>query len=162
MKIFSPLYLFAAFLLLSCNENNKETYDLVITNVNIVDVRSGDVLPNRSIAIQGDSIARIFREDEERDFEGRESLDANGKYIMPGLWDMHVHFRGGDTLIEENRNMLPLFLAYGITTVRDAGGDITPAVLEWREQIKNGELVGPRIFTPGPKLDGTNPPGRDP
>lgn len=157
MKIFSPLYLFAAFLLLSCNENNKETYDLVITNVNIVDVRYGDVLSNRGIAIQGDSIARIFREDEERDFEGRESLDANGKYIMPGLWDMHVHFRGGDTLIEENRNMLPLFLAYGITTVRDAGGDITPAVLEWREQIKNGELVGPRIFTPGPKLDGTNP-----
>src|SRR5690606_30896955 len=76
---------------------------------------------------------------------------------MPGLWDMHVHFRGGDSLIEENKEFLPLFLAYGITTVRDAGGDITPSLLEWRDQITRGTLDGPRIFTPGPKLDGTQP-----
>ncbi|HSI71385.1 MAG TPA: amidohydrolase family protein [Gillisia sp.] len=157
MKNLSPLYLFAILLFLSCNEESKVSYDLVISNVNIVDVRSGDVLPNRIIAIQGDSIVKIVKTGEKQDFEGREILDAGGRYIMPGLWDMHVHFRGGDTLIEENKNMLPLFLAYGITTVRDAGGDITPAVLEWREQIRSGELAGPTIYTPGPKLDGTSP-----
>ncbi|MCM4158544.1 amidohydrolase family protein [Antarcticibacterium flavum] len=154
---FFPLCLLTILLFLSCDKAEKNSYDLVISNVNIVDIRAGDILPNRVVAIQGDSIVRIMKTGEENDFVGRENLDAGNAYLMPGLWDMHVHFRGGDTLIEENKDMLPLFLAYGITTVRDAGGDITPAVLEWREKIKNGELVGPRIFTPGPKLDGTNP-----
>ncbi|QNP51064.1 hypothetical protein H9L05_13170 [Hymenobacter qilianensis] len=56
---------------------------------------------------------------------------------------MHVHFRGGDTLTEANKNLLPLYMAHGITTVRDAGGDLTPAVYAWREQINAGKLAGP-------------------
>lgn len=157
MTKLSPFYLLAILLFMSCNKPEKESYDLVISNVNIVDVRYGDVIPNRIVAIKGDSIVRILKAGEEQDFKGRETLDGGGSYLMPGLWDMHVHFRGGDTLIEENKNMLSIFLSYGITTVRDAGGDITPAVLEWREKIRKGELAGPSIFTPGPKLDGTSP-----
>lgn len=81
-------------------------------------------------------------------------VNAQRKYVLPGLWDMHVHFRGGDTLINENKALLPLFLFYGVTTVRDAGGNITPAVLQWRKQIAAGALAGPKIFTSGPKIDG--------
>jgi imidazolonepropionase-like amidohydrolase len=157
MTKFSPLYLFLVLLFLSCNNSSKESHDLVITNVNIVDVNSGEIISNRTIAIQGDTIARIIKTEEEQNFEGREHLDASGKYVLPGLWDNHVHFRGGDTLIQENKDLLPLFLAYGITTVRDAGGDITPSVLEWKNKIANRELDGPTIFSSGPKLDGDKP-----
>jgi imidazolonepropionase-like amidohydrolase len=76
---------------------------------------------------------------------------------MPGLWDMHVHFGGGPELIEENKNLLPLYVAYGVTTVRDCAADISPSVLEWRASVAKGDLLGPRIFTSGPKLEGYKP-----
>lgn len=82
------------------------------------------------------------------------TIDAAGAFVMPGLWDNHVHFGGGPALIEENRNLLPLYLAHGITTVRDAAGDLSDSVLEWRQQVAEGKLPGPTIFTSGPKLEG--------
>lgn len=157
MKKFLPLILISIFLFTSCDQPETESYDVLISNVNIVDVASGEVTSGKFILISGDTIRRIENDADIENFSAAETLDAGGKYVMPGLWDMHVHFRGGDTLVEENKDLLPLFLAYGITTVRDAGGDITPEVLQWREQIKNGELAGPNIYTPGPKLDGTSP-----
>ncbi|MEP6260106.1 MAG: amidohydrolase family protein [Gillisia sp.] len=154
-KIF--LFLFTVLLFLSCKKSDKGSYDILISNVKIVDVEYGKVTTGKLILIEGDTIRRIVDEKEINNFVAKETLDAGGGFIMPGLWDMHVHFRGGDTLIAENKDLLPLFLAYGITSIRDAGGDITPALLEWRDQITQGDLDGPRIFTPGPKLDGTNP-----
>ncbi len=145
------------FVFTSCEKDEKETFDLIITNGSIVDVRSGSVAEDQRILINNGTIVRIEKNGDEEKYSAKEFLNAEGKFLMPGLWDMHVHFRGGDTLIAENQNMLPLFLAFGITTVRDAGGDITPAVLEWREKINRGEMVGPNIYTPGPKLDGDNP-----
>lgn len=157
MKSFFPFLGTVLFLFASCNPGEKESYDLLISNVNIVDIATGEVTTKRLILIKGDTISKIAREDEISDFDAVQTLDAGGGFLMPGLWDMHVHFRGGDTLIAENKELLSLFLAYGITSVRDAGGDITPALLEWRNQINKGELDGPQIFTPGPKLDGTRP-----
>lgn len=157
MKSFKLLFLLIFILLTSCEEVEKETFDLVISNVSIVDVGSGTVTENQIILISNDTIQRIEDESSFGQYAVEELLDAGGGFVIPGLWDMHVHFRGGDTLIQENKNLLPLFLAYGITTVRDAGGDITPSVLEWKEQVNRGELDGPSIFTPGPKLDGENP-----
>ena len=152
------LSLFVILLLFnSCKQKSKETFDLIISNVKIVDVESGGISEGQLILITGDTIRGIVDEKNIEKYTALETLDARGKYLMPGLWDMHVHFRGGDSLIAENKELLTLFLAHGITTVRDAGGDITPKVLEWRDQIAKGEMDGPRIFTPGPKLDGTRP-----
>ena len=151
------LYLFTVLLFLSCKKSSIESYDILISNVKIVDVATGNVTAGMLVLIEGDTITRIVDEEEINNFTARETVDAGGSFLMPGLWDMHVHFRGGDTLIAENKELLPLFLAYGITSIRDAGGDITPALLEWRDQIAQGNLDGPRIFTPGPKFDGTNP-----
>jgi len=153
----SFLCLILIFLFSSCKDDVPESYDILISNVKIVDVGSGNVTEGKLVLIEGDTIRRIVDEKDINKFTARETLDAGGAFLMPGLWDMHVHFRGGDSLIAENKEFLPLFLAYGITTVRDAGGDITPALLEWRDQIAQGILDGPRIFTPGPKLDGTRP-----
>ena len=90
-------------------------------------------------------------------YESTEVLDAQNQFVMPGLWDNHVHFRGGDSLIAENKDLLSLFLAFGITTDRDGGGDISGAVLEWRDEIRKGTLDGPNIYSSGPKLDGPRP-----
>lgn len=144
-------------LLISCNSKEKEKFDLLILNASIVDVASGKILPKRLVGISEDTIRFVGEMVNSDNYEADNILDAENKFLMPGLWDMHVHFRGGDTLIEENKDFLPLFLAHGITTVRDAGGDITPSVLDWRKQIANGTLDGPRIFSSGPKLDGDDP-----
>ncbi|GAB3830741.1 amidohydrolase family protein [Pontibacter rugosus] len=157
MRILLPLLLSLSLLLSACQTTKKETYDLLITNATIVDISTGKLIQDQVIAISNDTIRVVDATANARKYKAQQTLDASGKYVMPGLWDMHVHFRGGDTLIEENKNFLPLFLAYGVTTVRDAGGDIVPSVLSWREQIRKGALVGPTIFTPGPKLDGPNP-----
>lgn len=76
--------------------------------------------------------------------------------MIPGLWDMHMHFGGGDTLIAENRALMPLYVAHGIVAVRDAAGDLSGSVLAWRDSVARGLLDGPTIFTSGPKIEGIN------
>lgn len=132
-------------------------YDLLITNATIVDVVGDTLIQNQYIAVSSDTIRYVGKMEDLGKYEAEIQIDANNEFVMPGLWDNHVHFRGGDTLIKQNENLLALFLAYGITNVRDAGGDLTPSVLKWKQEIENKELVGPEIFTSGPKLDGLKP-----
>ncbi|SNR29019.1 amidohydrolase family protein [Hymenobacter mucosus] len=154
MKLLSRLLTgFCPLLALGCASHQTQTpYDLVITYANVVDVETGQVRPNQTLAITAGQIRRL--ENTSRTLAATRTIDAQGKYLIPGLWDMHVHFRGGDSLTTANRNLLPLYLAHGITTVRDAGGDLTPALFAWREQIRAGRLAGPTIYTSGPKIDG--------
>jgi hypothetical protein len=79
-------------------------------------------------------------------------IDGNGKWLIPGLWDMHVH-----TAVPTGRAMLSLFIANGVTGVRDMGGDWS-TVREWRQEIGRGALVGPRIVAAGPYLEGHDSP----
>lgn len=125
--------------------------DLVITNVNIVDVANGKILPKQMVVIKGSRI--IYAGKGKNTPQAKQIILGEGKYLMPGLWDNHVHF-GGDTLIDENEQLLPLYLAMGVTAVRDCAGDISLAVLQWRREIQEGKRIGPRIFTSGPKLEG--------
>lgn len=144
-------------MLAACDKDTSKEFDLLITNANVVDVQNNKVLRKQMIGITNDTIRLIENMSGRTSYEAREILDAENRFVMPGLWDMHVHFRGGDSLIGENKDFLPLYLAYGITTVRDAGGDMTPSVLDWKKKTASGVLAGPRIFTSGPKLDGANP-----
>ena len=70
---------------------------------------------------------------------------------------MHVHFGGGPDLVEENKALLPLYVAHGITTIRDCSGDLPEQVLAWRGAIERGTLFGPRLLTSGAKLEGLKP-----
>ncbi|WP_026839744.1 amidohydrolase family protein [Gillisia sp. JM1] len=142
----------------SCNsEKPKRQYDLIITNATIIDVLGDTLNYSKLIAISKDTIRLVDDMANLDKYKAEEKFDANNNFVMPGLWDNHVHFRGGDSLIEENKNLLPLYLAHGITNVRDAGGDITQSVLSWKNQIAKKELKGPVILTSGPKLDGKKP-----
>jgi len=148
--IFSILFCLAASGVFS----QKKDADIIIKSANIIDVKTGKIISGKAVAIKDGKIINVFNEKLISGYNSKQILDAKGKYLMPGLWDMHMHFGGGDSLINENKNLLPLFLAYGITTVRDAAADISPSVLQWRDEIAAGKLLGPSIFTSGPKLEG--------
>jgi len=83
-------------------------------------------------------------------------VDGRGKYLIPGLWDMHVHTVFGDWLPRDERVVLPLFVANGVTGVRDMGGDLDVLKI-WRANIAAGTLLGPRMMIAGPMLDGPVP-----
>ena len=144
------LVLAAALGLAACGAPQRPA-DLVIRAATVVDVQAGTTIPNRTIVIDE---GRITAVSDGAGPDATQTIDAAGAFVMPGLWDNHVHFGGGSELIDENRNLLPLFLAHGITTVRDMAGDLSPSVLEWRAEVAAGRLVGPTIFTSGPKLEG--------
>lgn len=155
MKFLPALALLLSCVFLAgCSATQETTYDLIITNANVVDVTSGKVLPGKTLAIKEGIIQDIVDAASAKRFKATATIDAQGQYIIPGLWDNHIHLRGGEALEEENKNLLPLFIANGVTTVRDAGGDLYPAIRQWQEQIAAGKLVGPRIISAGPKLDG--------
>ncbi|PJJ60469.1 amidohydrolase family protein [Hymenobacter chitinivorans] len=134
-----------------CANPPVQRYDLIIAHANVVDVETGQVRADQTLGIRDGRIAYVGKP---APMAAPQTVDARGRYLIPGLWDMHVHFRGGDSLAAANRNLLPLYLAHGVTTVRDAGGDLTPHIFRWRAQMAAGQLAGPRIFTSGPKLDG--------
>lgn len=155
MNLLQFLVFSIIFLISACS--SPKQVDLILTNVSIVDVENGTIIPNQYIAISNDEIIEAASVSNQNKFTSSRTIDLGGKYIMPGLWDNHVHFRGGEELIEQNKEFLSLFLAHGITTVRDAGGDITPSLIDWKSQIEKRALDGPTIFTSGPKLDGSRP-----
>lgn len=137
----------------SCSPQKTEV-DVMIKSGAIVDIETGAINTNQVILLKGDSIYDVVSNDKVGDYHSKQTIDATGKYIIPGLWDTHVHFGGGDSLISENKDLLPLYVANGITGVRDCAADISPSVLQWREEINQGRLFGPTIFTSGPKLEG--------
>ncbi|MBQ4822753.1 amidohydrolase family protein [Aquimarina sp. MMG016] len=140
---------------ISCSKKEKEQYDIVISDVNLIDIEDGSIATKTVFTRQG-KIVKIVSVDSSENYFFKEKIDGKDKFMLPGFWDNHIHLRGGDSLINENRNLLPLFIANGITTVRDAGGDLTTSVLQWKKEIKNNTLIGPTIYTSGPKLDGAN------
>lgn len=79
---------------------------------------------------------------------GARIIDASGKHVIPGLWDMHVH-----TAVPEGDALLPLYIANGVTGVRDMGGDHA-RIQEWREAIREGHIIGPRLVAAGPYVQG--------
>jgi len=144
----------AAMTSLAANARDVEEADLAITDLHVVDVESGEIHEDRVILIDD---GRIYAVREQSDFDpamAARVVAHPGAYAMPGLWDMHVHFRGGEERVSENAALLEQYLGFGITAVRDAGGDLADTVDRWRREIAAGERDGPRIFTPLLKLDG--------
>lgn len=137
-------------------ETPREHVDLLIRSANVVDVAAGTVTPGQAIAIRGQDIVAVVHDAEARRFEATTTTDVHGRYVMPGLWDMHVHFGGGPALIEENADLFPLYVANGIVAARDCAGDLAEQVLAWRDGMRP-DADQPRIFTSGPKIEGLAP-----
>jgi imidazolonepropionase-like amidohydrolase len=129
---------------------------LAFTHVTVIDVSGGAAQSDMTVVTDQGHIVAVGSSTELRAPAGARIVAARGKYLIPGLWDMHVHTVFGDWLPRNERVTLPLFVANGITGVRDMGGDL--AVLkEWRAAIAAGRLLGPRMIIAGPMLDGPVP-----
>lgn len=128
---------------------------LLLYNVNLIHVTDGSIQQG-ALLIEGKTIKATgtYRQ-LKKGISGKDQINCQGKFLIPGLWDMHVHLEGAE-LVEDNKALLPVFLAYGITTVRDCASDLGMQVLAWRNEIEQGQLVGPTIFTAGLKLEGKN------
>ena len=129
---------------------------LVFTHVNVIDATGSPLQPDRTVIIRGNRIAEIAKSGQAKIPADAQVVDARGKYLIPGLWDMHVHTVFGDWLPRDEKITLPLFVANGITGVRDMGGDLD-VLKVWRSEIAVGKLLGPRMVIAGPMLDGPVP-----
>jgi len=150
MFVVNKLFVFALLFILCHTDGYCQ--DLLIRNATIVDVENGILISGQDVMIAAGKISAVQKTNANN--RAAKIIDGNGKYLLPGLWDMHVHFGGGDTLIQENKDLLSLYVLYGITTVRDAAADLSPYVLQWKKEIAEGKLEGPNIFTSGPKIEG--------
>ncbi|MBS0578788.1 MAG: amidohydrolase family protein [Proteobacteria bacterium] len=135
-----------------------EVADLMIRHATVIDVGRAQLSRDQGIVTRGNTILAVG-EDAAIAAKWRAAgiVDAQGRFVIPGLWDMHVHFGGGKDLVDENRALLPLYVAYGITTIRDCSGDLPEEVLGWRGEIASGALLGPTLYSSGPKIEGLKP-----
>lgn len=117
---------------------------LAITHVTVVDVRAGTTIPDQTVVIRGNRITRVAGAAMMTVADSITLVDGRGKFLIPGLWDMHVHLDSAD---------LGALLRFGVTGARDMGGDLEQ-LLTWRRRIAAGELTGPRLVVAGPMLRG--------
>lgn len=129
-------------------------FDILVSNINVIDVENGEILEGLSIGIKGNRIAKIFMSSENTTWLAEKTIDGSGKYILPGLWDMHVHlFDNG----KPNFWKLQMMLTHGVTGVREMfikPNQMMDYIQPWRDSINNNLLVAPRIGAAGTLVDG--------
>jgi imidazolonepropionase-like amidohydrolase len=126
---------------------------LVIAHAAVIDPRDGSVHRDQMIAIRGDRIVDVRTAGEAAPAPHAQVIDATGKFVIPGLWDMHVHTFFGDWVPGGEAVTLPLLVANGVTGARDMGSDLEP-ILRVRAAITEHRMLGPRLVIAGPMLDG--------
>ncbi|MDX1619277.1 MAG: amidohydrolase family protein [Balneolaceae bacterium] len=121
----------------------------VIRNISVIDA-ADNLRPGMDVVIRGDTISAVAQAGELEIPAGAEVIEGADQYLIPGLWDAHVHFSYNMDLSE---SMFPLFLANGITSLRDTGGHLH-LVMPFKEQSVNNPETIPRLMIAGPLLDG--------
>lgn len=125
---------------------SKEKVDIIIRNVNIINVESGEILFQKDVAVKDQYIVKIDNGKKIRQTEGTRVIDGTDKYLIPGLWDMHVH------LDLDHEEYLQLYLANGVTGVREMNG----MHRDWGDR-KEGSWLAPRFCMGSRILDGPKP-----
>ena len=148
------------FLLCTCSilaGQSASPSGLIIHDVTVIDATGGPAQAHRTVIVRDGKIEEIGSS--AGGVGGKLSgvhIDGGGKFLIPGLWDMHVHMVFGDWFLHGKEVTLPLFIANGITGVRDMGGELE-VLQQWRKEIAAGTLIGPRMVISGPMLDGPQP-----
>lgn len=136
----------AVFLVLVVPSASAQTSVLAIRNITVVSATGQPAMPAMTVLVRGDRVAAIGPRASVAIPAGARVVDGTGRYLMPGLIDMHVH------VSKIRASALGLFVANGVTTVRDMGGDYEELV-QWRRDIVARKRIGPRILMPGPILE---------
>src|SRR5215472_6389391 len=122
---------------------------IVISHVTVIDGIGSTAKLDQTVVIQGNRIAKIASTGSGSAGQSGLLVDGSGLYLIPGLWDMHVHIWDADLAF-------PLFLANGVTGVRNTGGH-PGDLMRWREELREGKRLGPRLIACGPVVDGAPP-----
>lgn len=130
------------------NSQMSSTKTFVLENVTVIDGTGKPAKPNMRVIVKNNRIESVEPVSGNSKIPaGMLLIDGKGKFLTPGLWDTHVH------LSDVGESSIPIFPVYGITSVRDMGGDI-PKLKNWRSQIESEKMMGPRIKFCGPMLEG--------
>jgi imidazolonepropionase-like amidohydrolase len=119
---------------------------IALVGATVINVDGRPSTANATVLISGRRIANVGPAGDIRVPERATRIDLSGAYIIPGLWDMHTH------LSKTRASALSVLVAYGVTSVRDMGGEMDE-LLRWRDEIRSGERVGPRMLIAGPYLE---------
>ena len=157
MRIFAVLLVFLSSF--SMAESNLVPPTAVITHVTVINPGTSSIRKDQTVVIGGEHIVAVTDAAKYAPAKNVRVIDGTGQYLIPGLWDMHVHSAFGDWFPGGRDIILPLFIANGVTGVRDMGGDV-PVLMQWRKEIATGQIVGPRMIISGPMLDGYLPDGK--
>jgi imidazolonepropionase-like amidohydrolase len=140
-----------------CCAQSPSPAALMIEDVTVIDATGAPPQPHRTVVVRDGRIAMIASAlPATNNTVPATHVDGKGKFLIPGLWDMHVHMVFGDWFPRGKEVTLPLFIANGITGVRDMGGELE-VLQQWRKEIAAGTLIGPRMLISGPMLDGPQP-----
>ncbi len=131
-------------LIMGCGDNERI---IAFKNVNLVPMTNENIIENQTVLVKGDRIFKIGSATKVEIPKRAEVIDGEGAYLMPGLADMHVHLKGKWPLPQ-----LDLYLANGVTTVRDLDG--RDFMLKWRDEIEQGKRTGPTIYASCPIIYG--------
>jgi imidazolonepropionase-like amidohydrolase len=141
-----------ALLVPACAARPARSSVLILDHVTVLDVASGLARADQTVVITGDTITTIAASGSLSAPKGAHVVNARGKFLIPGLWDMHTHVAGVFAAPAWARQvLLPLLVANGITGIRDMGGDLD-ALASWRKEISTGALLGPQIVAGGPMM----------
>jgi imidazolonepropionase-like amidohydrolase len=136
-----------------CLSDTPTISTFAFEHANVVDVLSGEVLPDQTVIIDGGQIAAVGSSVETGADSVAQVVDASGGFLIPGLWDMHIHLIDPDTPGSLDV-VLPMLIANGVTGVRDLGSSSLDAILALREEVREGTRLGPRVVVAGKVLDG--------
>ncbi|MGH7714333.1 MAG: amidohydrolase family protein, partial [Gemmatimonadaceae bacterium] len=125
---------------------------IAFTHATVIDGRGSIPQADRTVVVRGTRIVAVGPADSVRVPDGAMVVDAQGKFLVPGLWDMHVH-----SVVPAGRQVLAFYIANGVTGVRDMASDWAQ-LTAWRREIARGSLIGPRIVASGPYLEGGDVP----
>jgi imidazolonepropionase-like amidohydrolase len=140
---------------------------LSLMHVTVIDATGTPAQPDMTVIISGGRITALGPAAKIAVPAGSHVVDATGKFLIPGLWDMHIHIDDGEFYAgnkpyatypsqRDKEAVFPLLIANGITGVRDMSGGLEQ-IQQWRTRISLGDELGPRMFTPGPMVDGKFP-----
>lgn len=152
MKVLLPFLLLACTISLVAQElPDSRQQEIVFRNVNVIPMDKEQVLPNQVVIVKDGAISLIGDARTVKYSAGALVIDGTGKYLMPGLAEMHAHVPPNDNM-EAMKEVVLLFALKGVTTIRGMLGH--PKHLELREQLRSGETIGPRLYTSGPSING--------
>lgn len=162
------IYLAIFTFLLTISSASVKSQNTAFSNVSIIDVKAGITIPNMTVVVKGDQILEVNSTKEAKIPIDSKVIDCTGKFMIPGLWDMHMHYVNDSiktipydfyepnlTEGEKSKIYAPIYLAFGITGIRELSGGIK--TLKLREQVRTGEILGPQMEVGSPLLDGPVP-----